>query len=73
MLNQFAVGETVKLIYFELVGKIISIELAPDFEFLENSEEDVVLYKMEISQGCYVTTTIEGLEKIKPERISDEQ
>jgi hypothetical protein len=74
MANPFQVGDIVSLVYFDLSGKIISIQSAPDalLAFVDGVD-DLMLYKMEVSPGCYVTTTSDGIEKIKPERVSDEQ
>lgn len=70
----FEVGDIVSLVYFDLSGKIVSIEKAPNalLAFVDGVD-DLILYKMEVSPGCYVTTTSDGIEKIKPERVSDEQ
>jgi hypothetical protein len=74
MEHNFKVGDKVSLLFFDLAGTIVSISSPPksllDFVGMEESE-DFLLYKVEVNDGCFVTTSVEGLEPIKPQRVSE--
>lgn len=72
MNNTFNVGDFVSVIYFDMGGRITAIKQAPIHvrKFFDDPDE-FLLYTVEVSPGRFITTTADGLESIKPERVSE--
>lgn len=69
---KFKVGDPVSLKYFDFTGIVVGINEAPPevMKFFNNNEATVV-YRVEIEPGSFITTTEDGIELIKPERVSE--
>lgn len=69
----FKIGDYVSLKYFDFSGKIVSINDAPKevMKFFSDDNSLLKVYKIEIEDNCFITTTEDGIELIKPERVSE--
>lgn len=74
MTPKFSIGDFVDIDILGLAGKIVSIEEATEkLKKLTESNEDFLLYKIEIDSGIFVTTTEDSLEKITAGRANNEE
>jgi len=70
MENNYKVGDYVNIMFFELSGKIVSIESATNIHILDG--DDFLLYKVRVEKDCFATVTEDCLSLVIPERVTDE-
>lgn len=72
MINQFNIGDGVCINFMDFCGKIVSIDTVSDkLSKMAGFEKGVLLYKIQIHDHYYITTTEDALEQLKPERVSE--
>lgn len=74
-MNTFEIGDYVNIISFDLGGEVVSIQKLPEalLEFFGIEYTDMITYKIKIGEGEYITTSEDNLEKLTPQRSTDEQ
>jgi hypothetical protein len=70
---KFKIGDLVNVDLIDSFGKIISIEEAPNkLKKLVGVNGDLPLYKIDIGNGIFITTTEDSLEEIKIEQAPND-
>lgn len=65
-MSNFNIGDFVLVDLLDTSGKIVSIEEAPEkLKKIVGVREKLILYRVDIGNGVFITTTEDSLEKIK--------
>lgn len=70
---KFKIGDLVIVDILDTFGKIVSIEEAPNkLKKIVGVDNELLLYRIDIGNGIFITTTEDSLEEIKIEKAPED-